>query len=163
MYPSYLPSLVVLGLAAAIALLLAVSRRSPPPLARQRLAAARALAVTLVLQAVHFLEEAATSFPERLGDQLGLAAMPLSSFVTFNLACLGIWILSIPGLRRAHQGAFFAAWFLAIAGMMNGILHPLLAVAASGYFPGLASAPVIGCAAFWLWFRLRAATRPAAA
>ena len=53
-----------------------------------------------------------------------------------------------------------AAWFLAIAGMFNGIAHPLLAVAAGGYFPGLASSPFIGAASVWLWFRLRSATRP---
>ena len=39
--------------------------------------------------------------------------------------------------------AALAAWFLAIAGMFNGIAHPLLALASGGYFPGLVSSPFI--------------------
>jgi hypothetical protein len=63
-------------------------------------------------------------------------------------------------VRSARAPALFAAWFLAIAGMVNGIAHPLLAVAAGGYFPGLISSPVIGSAGVWLWVRLRRATLP---
>ncbi len=72
---------------------------------------------------------------------------------------LGIWVVSIPGLRSGRGVALFAAWFLAIAGMANGIAHPLLAVAAGRYFPGLLSSPVIGLASLWLWLQLRRATR----
>ncbi|MCP5090226.1 MAG: hypothetical protein GY949_04810, partial [Gammaproteobacteria bacterium] len=57
--------------------------------------------------------------------------------------------------------AYFAAWFLAIAGMLNGVAHPLLAIAAGGYFPGLITSPFIGAAGVWLWLGLRKATRPA--
>lgn len=57
---------------------------------------------------------------------------------------LGIWVLSVPGLRSARAFAFFAAWFLAIAGMVNGIVHPLLAIFVGVYFPGLVSSPFIG-------------------
>lgn len=53
----------------------------------------------------------------------------------------------------------FAAWFLAIAGMINGIAHLLLAISADGYFPGLVNSPFIGIAGVWLWLRLRRATR----
>ena len=155
-----LPSILVLGLAALAALGLVLSRRSPPECGVERHAAARALAVAVGLQGVHFAEEAATGFHERLGPLLGLPGMPLAAFVVFNLAWLGIWVASVPGLRSAHAAAFFAAWFLAIAGMLNGIAHPLLAVAADGYFPGLVSSPFIGAASVWLWFRLRSATRP---
>ena len=63
--------------------------------------------------------------------------------------------------RHGGTGAFFAAWFLAIAGMVNALAHPSLAVAAGGYFPGLVSAPLVGVASFWLWLELRRATRPA--
>jgi hypothetical protein len=56
--------------------------------------------------------------------------------------------------------AVFAAWFLAIAGMFNGIAHPLLAIAERGYFPGVVSSPFICVASVWLWLRLRKATRP---
>ncbi|MDH3304600.1 MAG: hypothetical protein OEM92_05265, partial [Gammaproteobacteria bacterium] len=104
--------------------------------------------------------ETLTGFPERLGALLGLPAMPMSFFLIFNLAWLVIWVFSVPGLRAARAAAFFAAWLLAIAGMVNAIAHPLLAVAAGGYFPGLVTSPFIAAAAVWLWIRLREATEP---
>ncbi len=155
-----LPSMFVLGLAALAALLLVLSRRSPPENAAERLAAARALAVAVGVQSVHFAEEAATGFHERLGALFGLPGMPLAFFIVFNLMWLGVWVASVPGLRSARTAAFFAAWFLAIAGMFNGIAHPLLAIAAGGYFAGLVSSPFIGVVSVWLWLRLRRATRP---
>ncbi len=154
-----LPSMIVLGLAAFAALLLVLSRRSPPENVAERLDAARALAIAVGVQSVHFAEEAATGLHERLGALLGLPGIPLSVFVVFNLTWIGIWVASVPGLRSARTVAFFAAWFLAIAGMFNGIAHPLLAIAAGGYFPGLVSSPFIGAASVWLWLRLRRATR----
>ncbi len=155
-----LPSILVLGLAALAALRLVQSRRSPPENVAERLAAARALALAVGVQSVHFAEEAATGFHERLGALLGVPGIPLSVFVVFNLTWLGIWVASVPGLRSARAAAFFASWFLAIAGMFNGIAHPLLAIAAGGYFPGLVSSPFIGFASVWLWLRLRRATDP---
>lgn len=157
-----LPSIVVLGAAALAAVFLARSRRSPEEYGPQRRAAARALAVALGVQGAHFAEEVTTGFHERLGALLGLPAISLSFFVIFNLAWLGIWVASVPGLRSARAAAFFAAWFLAIAGMFNGVAHPLLAIAAGGYFPGLVSSPFCGVASHWLWLRLRGATRPLA-
>ncbi len=156
---SILPSMVVLGLAALAALLLAVGRRSPPENAAERLAAARALALTTGVQAVHFVEETATGLHEQLPALFGLPGIPLSLFLVFNLTWLATWVASVPGLRSARPPAFFAAWFLAIAGMFNGIGHPLLAIAAGGYFPGLVTSPFIGGVSVWLWLRLRGATR----
>ena len=154
-----LPSFFVLGLAALAALRLASSRRSPPDNVAERLDAARALALAVGVQSVHFAEEVATGFHERFPALLGLPGMPLSFFVLFNLAWLAIWVASVPGLRSARAVAFFAAWFLAIAGMINLIAHPLLAVASAGYFPGLVSSPFIGAASVWLWIRLHRATQ----
>lgn len=162
MFLSLLPSFLVLGLAALAAMSLARSRPSPPENRTRRLAASHTLTLALVVQGIHFTEEATTGFPERLGALLGLPAMPMSFFVTFNLAWLAIWIISVPGIRSARAAAFFAAWFLAIAGMFNAIAHPLLAIAANGYFPGLVSSPFIGAAGVWLWLRLSEATRPTA-
>lgn len=156
---SVLASIVVLGLAALTALVLALSRRSPRENVAERFAASRALSIALVIQSVHFTEEATTGFHERLGARLGLPGMPLTFFLVFNLAWLAIWVASVPGLRSARTAAFFSAWFLAIAGMFNGIAHPLLAIASRGYFPGLVSSPFIGAASVWLWIRLRGATR----
>jgi hypothetical protein len=49
-------------------------------------------------------------------------------------------------------------WFLALAMMMNGIAHPLVAVWTGGYFSGLVTSPFVGVAGLWLWRRLVAAT-----
>lgn len=156
---SVFPSIVALGLAAIAALLLALNRPSPLEKVTERQAAADQLAFAVGLQSVHFAEETATGFHQRFPALFGLPAMPLSVFVVFNLVWLGIWVASVPGLRSAQTTAFFAAWFLAIAGMLNGIAHPVLAVAVDGYFPGLVTSPFIGGASLWLWLRLRRATR----
>jgi len=47
-------------------------------------------------------EEALTGFPQRLGELLGLPAMPMSFFLRFNLAWLVIWTVSVPGLRSGQ-------------------------------------------------------------
>ncbi len=155
---SVLPSVVALGLAALAALLLALRRYSPPVRSSERRAASRALTVAVAVQAFHFAEEAATGFHERFPGLFDLPSLPFEGFVAFNVAWLGIWALSVPGLRSGRAPAFFAAWFLAIAGMLNAIAHPLLAVAAGGYFPGLVTSPAIGAAGVGLWLRLRGAT-----
>ncbi len=155
---SILPSVMILGLVALVAVGLARTRRSPPQKAAERSAAARALALTAGVQGVHFAEEAATGFNVQFPALLGLPAMSMPLFLVFNLVWLGIWFVSVPGLRSGRQAALFAAWFLALAGMLNGIAHPLMAVVAGGYFPGLVTSPFIGVAGFWLGSRLRDAT-----
>jgi hypothetical protein len=156
---SFIPSAIVLGLAALVSLVLANTWPSPVEAAHERRAASRALAVAVVLQGIHFGEEALTGLPERLGPLFGLPPMSYSFFVLFNLTWLGIWLASIKGLASRSSGAFFAAWFLAIAGVLNGIAHPLLAVRTSGYFPGLVTSPFVGLASAWLGYRLLGATR----
>lgn len=157
-----LPSMFVLGLAALAALRLALTRSSPSGNGEERRIAARVLALAIVVQGVHFAEEAATGFPERLGALFGLPAMPFAGFVVFNVAWLAIWVVAVPGLRSGRTSAFFVAWFLAIAGMANGIAHPLLAIAGGRYFPGLLTSPFIAAASVWLWVRLTRATLPRA-
>lgn len=124
----------------------------------ERGAAARALVIAAVVQATHFTEETATGPPQRLPALFGLPPIPFSLFVAFNLVWLGIWIASVPALQSRLPAAFFAAWFLAVAGIVNGIVHPALAAVERGYFPGLVSSPVIGVVSAWLWVRLHRAT-----
>ncbi len=153
-----LVSVLVLSAAAIAALFLALTRQSPLESKTARHEAARALALAVAVQSIHFAEEAATGFHERFPAVFGLPTMPFSFFLVFNVTWLGIWVASVPGLRSGRAAAFFAAWFLAIAGMLNGIVHPLLAIAARGYFPGLASSPLIGAVGAFVWIRLRSAT-----
>ena len=154
---SIVPSIVVLGLVAVVAIALARRYRSPAERGPERRAASLALLLATVIQAAHFGEELATGFHERFPALLGLPPMPLSFFVGFNLAWIVIWIAAVSGVQSAKPAAFFAAWFLALAGMLNAIAHPLLALAVNGYFPGLVTSPLIGAAALWLWLKLQSA------
>jgi hypothetical protein len=154
---SLIPSIFVLGAAALAAAWLA-SSRSPGESEDARASASRTLAVVTVLQGLHFSEESAGGFPESLGDLFGLPPMSFSFFLVFNLAWLAVWIVSVPGIRAGNRLAFFAAWFLAIAGVANGILHPVLAIFSWGYFPGLITAPFVGYAAYRLFRSLERAT-----
>lgn len=116
------------------------------------------LAAVVAVQGLHFIEEAATGLDVRLPGLFGFDAMPRAGFLGFNATWLVIWIVSVAGVRAGSPMAFFAAWFLAIGAMVNGIAHPVLAIAERGYFPGLISSPIIGLAGIWLWVRLREAT-----
>ena len=156
---SVVPSVVVLGLVALFAAQLARQRSSPVEAADERTAASRMLGVATAIQAVHFAEEWATGFHVRFPALLGMDPMPLSFFVSFNVAWLAIWIASIPLVRQGRTPAFFATWFLAIAGMLNGVAHPAMAAISGGYFPGLITSPFIGLAGLMLWRRLKNATR----
>ena len=157
---SFLPSIIILGSIAGISAVLANTRPSPVSKIAERNAAALALVVAIVAQGVHFTEEWQTGFEARFPELFGLEAIPDTLFVGFNLVWLGIWIVAVPGLRSGRRFAFFAAWFLAIAGVLNGVAHPLMAAAERGYFPGVVSSPLIFAAGVWLWVRLRKATQP---
>lgn len=156
---SLLPSIVILSSVSIAAVCLAVTRRSPIEAKVQRRDAALALSMAVGAQTMHFVEEWVTGFHELFPALVGLPAMSLRAFVTFNMAWIVIWISSIWGLGSGRPTAFFAAWFLALAGMFNGIGHPLMALSAGGYFPGLVTSPLIGLISVWLWLRLRGATR----
>jgi len=156
---SLVPSIAVLGLAVFAAYWLAKMRLSPAEFAKERLTASRVLGLATAIQCAHFVEEWATGFHIQFPALFGLEPMPLLLFVAFNLIWIAIWIASVPLLRSANKLAFLAAWFLAIAGLLNGIAHPLMAVSTGGYFPGLLSSPFIGLASFFLWRRLQEATQ----
>jgi hypothetical protein len=157
---SVLPSVVVLGLVAIVAVRFTQGRASPVEAATERMPASPVLGIATAIQSVHFVEEWITGFHVRFTALLGLDLdpMPLSFFVTFSLAWLAIWIVSIPFLRVGRRAAFFSAWFLAIAGILNGVAHPMMAIASGGYFPGLITSPFIGIAGVILWQRLQTAT-----
>ncbi len=155
---SIVPSVVVLGLVAIVAVRLSQNRSSPMEAAKERNAASTFLGIATAIQSVHFAEEWVTGFHIRFPALLGLDPMPLSLFVAFNLVWIGFWIVSVPSLRIGRRSAFFAAWFLAIAGVLNGVAHPMMAIASGGYFPGLITSPFIGIAGVILWQRLHRAT-----
>jgi hypothetical protein len=121
---------------------------------------ARLFLIGLAAQCLHFMEEFATHFPDRFPPLLGLPAWSAEFFVGFNLAWLSVWILSAVGLQKEYCFALFPIWFFAIASILNGVAHPLLAILARGYFPGLFTSPLVGVLGVLLWRRLEALTDP---
>jgi len=151
-----------LSVAAVAALVLTIVRRPVEGDAAGRERTVHLFLFGIATQCLHFLEEFATRFEERFPPLLGLPAWSEDFFVVFNLTWLCVWILSAIGLQRGYRVAFFPVWFFAIASIVNGIAHPLLAVAARGYFPGLITSPVVGVVGVLLWLRLMAVTRASA-
>ena len=146
---------------ALAALVLTLVRTPADRLRAGTRAVVRVASVAILVQAVHFGEELVTRFYQRFPATLGLESWPPGFFVAFNVAWLAIWILSAAALRTGHRAAFFPLWFLAVASMANGAAHPLLAVRAGGYFPGLLTSPVAGVAGLVLFQRLLAITEGA--
>ena len=66
------------------------------------------------------------------------------------------WILSAVALDLGHRAALVPIWFFAIAMLLNGVAHPLLALWAGGYFPGLITSPLSGLVGVLLWRQLLA-------
>ena len=66
--------------------------------------------------------------------------------------------MSAWGLGRRRQVALFPLWFLGIASVANGLIHPLLALNAGGYFPGLVTSPLVGAVGALLLARLSRVT-----
>jgi hypothetical protein len=107
------------------------------------------------VQAAHFLEEWQTGFHQRWPALLGLEPWPETFFVMFNIAWIAVWLASAVLIPRGGHVTRTTVWFLTLAAMLNAIAHPLLALSAGGYFPGLWTSPILGAAGFALWRVLR--------
>ena len=152
-------SSVLLGTAglwasAAVALILTILRplKSLPP--RLRETTLRLVLLGIALHCLHFSEEFLTGFQVRFPSLLGLQPWFLEFFVPFNLAWIAIWALSAAGFSKGMRAALFPLWFLGVAMLANGAIHPLLAVGSGGYFPGLISSPLTGWLGILLCRRL---------
>jgi hypothetical protein len=147
-----------LYLLAALALVLTWRRRvsAQSPDDRDRLT--DLVLLGLAAQCLHFTEEFVTGFHVRAPGVFGLVPWSSEFFVTFNLVWLAVWLVSLVGIRRRIQLAFFPVWFFALALTGNGVAHPLLSVATGGYFPGLYTSPVAGGIGLALLSRLWKAT-----
>ena len=143
-----------LSVAAVIALLLTVSRAGIGADKPQLRAAVLTMVVAILFQAAHFAEEVATGFHQRFPELLGLTPWPPAFFVSFNLFWLTIWSLSIWGFIAHRRVALFPLWFLSLACVANGLAHPALSALTGGYFPGLATSPLVGVIGILLLRRL---------
>jgi len=156
---SILPSAVVLGIFAVVALFLTLSRGWAQEDKRHIRRAVHIAAVAVVLQGAHFAEELLTGLHERLPELFGLDPMPLGFFVWFNVAWIVIWSASVWGLWTRHRVALFPLWFLTVGCIANGVAHPLLSVVVGGYFSGLVTSPVVGLVGVVLRRRLLQVTQ----
>lgn len=118
-----------------------------------------AFALIVVAQAVHSLEEYWFRLydlfaPARaVADAIGLDR-PVG-FAVGNIALLlfGIWCY-FARVRNEHPSAKLFAWGWALVETADGFGHILLAAAARGYFPGLATAPLLIGSGGYLALRL---------
>jgi len=118
----------------------------------------RVAAVAVLFQLGHFAEESSRQFPVRFPEVVGLTPWPREFFVAFNLTWLVVWVLAIVGIARLPRVGAFPLWFLAIACVANGVIHPILSLAVAGYFPGLWSSPLVGILGVGLFRSLASAT-----
>jgi protein-S-isoprenylcysteine O-methyltransferase Ste14 len=145
--------------AAALAAVLLTLGRTPvagASTARQR--TSLLYAALVLVQALHAAEEYVTGFSVAFPSSLGLAPWPPTFFLAFNGVWLAIWIAAGIGLRAGNHVAHAPVWFLAIAAIANGVAHPLLAIRAGGYFPGLITSPLLAVGGVLLWRRLMVMT-----
>jgi hypothetical protein len=151
---SIVPGIAALSLVAAVALILTLARGGIVGSGPQVRAAVRIALVAVLVQGTHFAEELATGFHRRFPELFGFPPMPAGFFVSFNLLWLAIWGLAIWGLTARRSFGLFPLWFLAAASVVNVVAHPLLALRAGGYFPGLVSSPLVGVAGLLLFRHL---------
>ena len=122
----------------------------------------RKLFLALILaQAAHSAEE----YVFRLYDVLaparyvsGLFGVDRAAgFVIVNsaLVLFGLWCW-YARVRTGRGSARTFAWFWAALEIANGCAHVALALIAGGYFPGLATAPLLLGLGGWLVLKLRA-------
>jgi hypothetical protein len=100
--------------------------------------------IGIAFQCLHFTEEFITRFYERLPRLLDMQVWSKEFFVAFNLSWVFIWIISAVGIKNNFRPAFYPIWFFAIMMTANGIVHPALALAVGGYFPGFFTSPIVG-------------------
>lgn len=122
------------------------------------------LALVLV-QIAHSVEEYVFRFyelfpPAKFINGL-LPGFAHSAFILLNtfFAAFGLWCF----FRDVRPGTQFARdwiWVWVVVELFNGVAHPLWAVAARGYVPGLATSPFLFVLAGYLLRRLRMPAEP---
>ncbi len=116
----------------------------------------RAVFLCLILaQAAHSIEECVTKLYEVFGparlvaslvsDDLGLGFAEANAV----LVSIGVLCWAIPVLM-GWRSARWIMWFWTILELANGIGHSTIALWRGGYFPGVATAPLLLVFAGWL-------------
>jgi hypothetical protein len=119
----------------------------------------------ILLQAAHSIEE----YFFRLYDVLAPARW-ISSLLSTNralgfaivngiLVLLGFWCY-LARVRTSHSSGRNWAWFWTVLEGANGLGHVVLAVGERGYFPGVATAPLLLAASVSLGMSLSRTAEP---
>lgn len=97
--------------------------------------------VALAVQCIHFIEEYVGEIYIRLPELFDLPPIKKDDFVLFNLGAYAVFILGGIALFRNYRRLMVIPIFFVLLGVMaNGIIHVLLALWTSSYFPGLYTA-----------------------
>jgi hypothetical protein len=118
----------------------------------------------MVAQAAHSIEE----YVFRLFDVFAPARF-VSGLVSTNLGVgfavanaalvlFGLWCY-FKRVRPGHPSGPVFVWFWTVLEFANGIGHGVLALSRGGYFPGVATAPVLLGVSAYLAFRLSTPSR----
>ena len=151
---TYLNGTLGLAVLFALAIVLTIAR---PNITRETGVLRRAsitIIATLAAQVLHFAEELGTQFYVRFPVELGLQPWSKRFFVVFNVVWLAVWVASLLAVRARLVPALVPLWFLGLAMALNGVAHPVLALRAGGYFPGLATTPIVALGGGILLYQL---------
>ena len=109
----------------------------------------------ILAQGAHSIEEYATRLyevfaPARFVSSLISNDLSLG-FLVVNAALVmfGLWCWAVP-VRSGWRAARGLAWFWTVLEIGNGVGHSILAFSRGGYFPGVATAPLLLVLAVWL-------------
>jgi len=97
--------------------------------------------IALAIQCIHFIEEYVGLIYIRLPALLDMPPIGQDEFVIFNLFAYAVFILGGIALFRNYRVMMVIPIFFILMGVMaNGIIHVILALWQSSYFPGLFTA-----------------------
>jgi hypothetical protein len=109
----------------------------------------------ILAQAAHSVEECVTKLydvfaPARFVSSLFSNNLAVG-FVVGNvlLVGFGLWCWAVP-VRSGWRSARGLMWFWTVLELANGCTHSAMAISRGGYFPGVATAPLLLLFAGWL-------------
>ena len=118
-----------------------------------------AFAALILLQAAHSVEEYVFRLwevfaPARFASGL-VSSDPATGFAILNISIVafGVWCY-LARVRPGHPNAAVWMWPWILVELGNGVVHTTVALLRGGYFPGVATAPLLFAIALWLATRL---------
>ncbi len=124
-----------------------------------------AFGLLIAAQAAHSIEEYRYRLFEVFGPPRWLSGLVSSDLATgfailnAGIVLFGLWCY-LARVRRPHPSDWAFAWFWTVLETANAIGHGVLALRQGGYFPGVATAPLLLGLSLYLGARL---ARPAQA